>query len=280
MQYAQYIHDGHRGCAIHEDGVLYPTDWDLRDLMVLAAAGANPRIEKNEKQAVDVADVTLLAPLARGSRIICAGINYLAHQQESADTFSANVPEDPIIFIKDQTAICGPEDTLVLSEDVSTNFDWEAELGVVIGATAQNITRNDAWDVVAGYTVVNDISARDIQTKHQQWTLGKNVDRSTPIGPWISTYEEVGPDPDLAMTLKVNGVEKQSTRTGDMIFDIPKLIETVSHIMTLYPGDIIATGTPSGVGFKRTPPEFLHDGDKVTTIIKGIGQIENKVRTH
>ena len=167
----------------------------------------------------------------------------------------------------------------MLPQSLSTEFDWEAELGVVIGAPARGVSEKEAWDVVAGYTVVNDISVRDRQVRHVQWTLGKNAPASTPVGPSIVARDTVGIDPDIELTCRVNGAVKQHAYTRDLIFTIPRLIEEISAVTPLLPGDVIVSGTPAGVGFKRTPPEFLREGDVVEVDIAGVGVLTNTIRT-
>ena len=226
-------------------------------------------------------DVTQLdAPVPESCRgLLCTGINYLAHQEESAAGLSADVPEAPIFFIKTLSALTGPCSDLVLPAEVSAQFDWEVELGVVIGRGGQDIAVEDAADHIFGYTVVNDITARDLQRRHQQWLLGKNVDRSTPVGPWIITADEFGFPPSLGLSLEVNGQQKQASDTTLMIFDIATQISILSRSMALEPGDVISTGTPSGVGFTRTPAEFLCDGDVVEATVDGVGTLRNVVHT-
>lgn len=226
-------------------------------------------------------DVAALdAPLPESCRgLVCTGINYLAHQEESAAEFSADVPTDPIFFFKTTSAVTGPAADLQLRPGVSQEFDWEVELGVVIGTGGRDIAVEDAASHIFGYTVVNDITARDLQKRHQQWLLGKNVDASTPVGPWIVTADELPFPPALPLSLELNGVTMQSSDTTLMIFGIAEQISILSHAMTLEPGDIISTGTPSGVGFTRTPPVFLSDGDVVEATVDGVGVLRNVVRT-
>jgi 2-keto-4-pentenoate hydratase/2-oxohepta-3-ene-1,7-dioic acid hydratase in catechol pathway len=222
----------------------------------------------------------LLAPLPESCRgMLCVGINYQAHQEESKAEFSADVPAHPIFFFKTVSSTCGPYADLVLERGVSDQFDWEVELGVVIGKGGRDIDPEDAMDHVFGYTVVNDITARDLQKRHQQWHLGKNVDASSPVGPWIATVDELGFPPGVGLTLRVNGVEKQRAETSLMIFDIPTQIACVSRTMALEPGDVISTGTPAGVGFTRHPAEFLDDGDVVEAEVEKLGVLRNRVRT-
>lgn len=225
-----------------------------------------------------LAEVRLEAPLPESCRgLLCTGINYVAHQQESADAFEADVPQHPIIFFKTPSAVTGPG-PVALDASVSTEFDWEVELGVVIGRAGRNIAAEDAADHVFGYTVVNDVTARDVQHRHKQWHLGKNVDRSTPVGPWIVTADELGAFPPARdLDLEVNGAGKQTANTKDMIFSIAEQIAVISRYVELVPGDVIATGTPAGVGFSRTPAEFLVPGDRVVARIDGIGELVTEV---
>ena len=279
VRIARLISNGRTMAGVVNDSTVDEVDVTLRELLVLAAAGR----EVNPGQAVrerghQLDDVTLASPLVPDAgRVFCVGINYLAHQQESADAFVADVPTKPIIFLKNPSAMASPHADLHLWASVSTSFDWEVELGVVIGASGYRVQRDQAWDLVAGYTVVNDITARDLQQEHVQWCLGKNVEHATPVGPWVVSRNEIGTDPDLELTLRVNGEVKQRGRTSSLIFDIPTLIETISRVTTLHPGDLIATGTPAGGGFKRTPPEFLRHGDVVETTVEGIGTLCNRV---
>lgn len=277
MQIVRYV-SGSRVCiGVVRDQQVFEVDWELRDLLVLAAARQLDTVQLSSSP-VPLAEVDLLPPVDPTARIFCAGINYAKHQAESADVFAAEIPTVPIVFMKSHSALCGATSDLVLSPSISTQFDWEAELGVLIGAPARDVPASEAWNVVAGFTVVNDISARDIQVAHVQWTLGKNTERATPVGPAVTTIDEAGPDTEFFVELEVNGVLKQSASTRDMIFDVPQLIATISRAVPLLPGDLIATGTPSGVGFKRQPPEYLSEGDIVVTRIRGLGALENRIR--
>jgi acylpyruvate hydrolase len=273
----RYVHRGREACGFLDGDTVQEVDWNLRDLLVLAALGREKDAAAAPIRSIPRDQVMLLPPMTPGARIICIGLNYLEHQIESAAVFSREVPKDPVVFLKDASAMCGPESDLELASEVSGSLDWEVELGVVIGAPARAVGAARAWDVVAGYTVVNDISARDLQTKHLQWTLGKNVAGSTPMGPGIVPRDDIGTAPDLEIELRVNGEVKQSARTTSLIFSIPSLIESISRVMPLGPGDVIATGTPSGVGFSRTPPEFLVDGDLVEASVEGVGTLRNRV---
>ncbi|MBP7694172.1 MAG: fumarylacetoacetate hydrolase family protein [Anaerolineales bacterium] len=230
---------------------------------------------------VPLASLTLLAPIPEPRRnIFCVGMNYREHAAESlrAKNLPVKMPEIPVFFTKATTAVNGPYADIPYDPQVSTHIDWEVELGVVIGRKGKNIPRAQAWDYVFGYTVLNDVSARDLQSAHGgQFFKGKSLDGSCPLGPWIVTKDEI-PDPQaLTLTCRVNGEIKQESHTGDMIFDIPTLIEWLSRGLTLLPGDIIATGTPSGVGFARTPPEYLKPGDVVECAVEHIGTLRNRV---
>ncbi|CAN3130579.1 fumarylacetoacetate hydrolase family protein [Mycobacterium sp. smrl_JER01] len=283
MQLVQFVHQGATRCGYLDgngnDANVVGVDWSLRDALVLLGAGQGERITEARAGRVKLSEVVLLPPVTSSSRIFCIGINYLDHQQESMDVFLSTVPKAPVVFMKDLSTIAGPFDQLDLPSSLSVEFDWEAELGVVIGAPARNVSEEVSWDVVAGYTVVNDVSVRDRQLRHVQWTLGKNAPASTPIGPGIVDRDTIGIKPDIEVTCRVNGVVKQNAFTRDLIFDIPRLIAEISQVTPLLPGDIIVSGTAAGVGFKRNPPEFLRDGDLVEVEIAGVGKISNRVRT-
>ena len=231
--------------------------------------------------AISLADVALEAPLPRPRRnIFCVGRNYRAHAKElSGSVFKASAPDAdgwPIVFTKVPECVVGPHDEVRLPGDaVSSQIDYEAELAVVIGREGRNIARADALGHVFGYTIVNDVTARDVQMRHQQWDLGKSFDTFCPMGPWIVTADELD-GTATRVRCWVNGVLRQDGRTTDLIFDIPTLIETCSRGITLYPGDVIATGTPAGVGMGLMPPTFLRPGDVVRIEIDGIGRIENR----
>jgi 2-keto-4-pentenoate hydratase/2-oxohepta-3-ene-1,7-dioic acid hydratase in catechol pathway len=223
-------------------------------------------------------DVEVLAPVPqpRGN-VIAIGRNYKAHAEESARAAGKAV-DPPTVFTKAMTTIAGPYEDVVIDRAVSAQVDWEVELGVVIGRRGRNIARQDAPGYVFGYLALNDVSARDIQFGWGgQYFKGKSLDGYCPIGPWIVTPDEL-PDPQsLRLRLMVNGVVKQDGNTSDMINPVDALIEWVSKGMTLLPGSIMATGTPDGVGFARTPPEFLKPGDVMETEVEGIGTLRNRL---
>ena len=271
MKIARFRHGGVVLTGIAVGAAVQPVRQSIDEL--IAGVPAHP-----SSAPIPLADVELLAPLSSDCRgVLCIGINYFEHQRESADVFVSTVPDHPIVFFKTTAAVTGAHATLDLNPALSTEFDWEVELGVVIGTPGRNIPRKRAGDHVYGYTVVNDVTARDVQHRHKQWHLGKNVDGSTPIGPWIATADEVGYPPELDIALSINGEVMQRANTRDMIFPIAEQIEVISRYVALRPGDVIATGTPSGVGFARTPPRFLTDGDIVETTIEAIGTLRNRV---
>jgi 2-keto-4-pentenoate hydratase/2-oxohepta-3-ene-1,7-dioic acid hydratase in catechol pathway len=227
-----------------------------------------------------MASLRLEAPLPRPRRnVFCVGRNYQAHANELSGTIFKNAPaaamDWPIVFSKVPECVVGPDDEVSLPAQLSTQIDYEAELAVVIGRGGKNIAPEQAMDHVFGYTIVNDVTARDVQTRHQQWHLGKSFDGFCPMGPWIVTVDELD-GRDTRVRCWVNDEPRQDARTTDLIFDIPTLIETISRGITLYPGDVIATGTPAGVGMGMVPPTYLKPGDVVRIEIDGIGSLSNR----
>jgi 2-keto-4-pentenoate hydratase/2-oxohepta-3-ene-1,7-dioic acid hydratase in catechol pathway len=227
-----------------------------------------------------VNSVTLLAPIPRPRQnVMCVGLNYVAHAVESdrARGREPKLPSVPVFFTKAVTAVAGPWSEFVLDPAVTGELDYEVELAFVIGRTGKNIRREDALDYVFGYMVANDISARDLQSRHQQFFKGKSLDGSCPLGPWIVTADEI-PDPAaLTVRLRVNGEQRQESSVKDLIFDVPTLIEFLSLGMTLEAGTIVCTGTPSGVGLGFTPPKYLQVGDVVEAEIDRIGGIRTRI---
>ena len=230
---------------------------------------------------IALASVTLEAPLPLPRRnLFCVGRNYRAHAKElSASVFKASAPDTeawPIVFTKVPECVVGPHaDVQLPGAAISSQIDYEAELAVVIGTGGRNIARADALGHVFGYTIVNDVTARDVQMRHQQWDLGKSFDTFCPMGPWIVSADAFD-GTRTRVRCWVNGEARQDGLTTDLIFDIPTLIETCSRGITLHPGDVIATGTPAGVGMGLVPPSFLKTGDVVRIEIDGIGVIENR----
>ncbi|ALX47167.1 fumarylacetoacetate hydrolase family protein [Lentibacillus amyloliquefaciens] len=226
-----------------------------------------------EDVSFNLRDVHMSAPVTAPGKIICVGKNYAAHAAE----MDSDVPDYPVLFAKFANALIGPDD-FIEKPDFVTKFDYEAELTIIIGSEASNIKRENALDYIAGYTIGNDMSARDLQKRTPQWLQGKSLDRSTPIGPWVVTADEVGDPGSLSIRSYVNGEERQSASTEQFIFDIPFLIEFISSLMTLKPGDLIMTGTPNGVGMGMNPPQFVSDEDTITVEIDHIGRLENKIK--
>ena len=229
---------------------------------------------------IPLAAAKLLAPIPNPpANIICLGWNYVEHIEESASAAvrDRELPEHPVVFTKAVGSVIGPFDPIPLDARFSSQWDWEVELGVIIGKTGRRITESEAMRHVFGYTVINDISIRDVQFRHQQFFLGKSADGACPMGPCVVTADEV-PDPQaLDLSCRVNGETKQASNTRYQIFGIAKTLSILSQGMTLRAGDIIATGTPSGVGFARKPPEFLKPGDVVECEVQRIGLLRNPV---
>jgi len=225
--------------------------------------------------------VRLHAPIPRPLKnVFCLGLNYAAHARESAAARNkeTKIPDVPVIFSKTPTTVNGPFDDVPVDRGVTSQVDWEVELGVIIGTTGKNIRPETALAHVFGYTVINDISARDVQIQHGgQWFKGKSLDGSCPMGPMVVTADEFGDPQAKRLQCRVNGVSKQDASTADMIFPVATIIEWLSKGMTLEAGDIIATGTPQGVGMGRTPQEFLQQDDVVETEIEGIGTLRNRI---
>ncbi len=225
-------------------------------------------------------DVEVLAPLpAPRGNVIAIGRNYQAHAEESARAAGKAV-DPPTVFTKAVTTVAGPYDDVVIDPGVSTQVDWEVELGVVMGRAGRNIARESALQHVFGYIVLNDVSARDIQFGWGgQYFKGKSLDGFCPTGPWIVTRDEIADPQSLRLLLRVNGVVKQDANTNDMTYPVEAIIEWVSRGMTIPAGAIIATGTPDGVGFARTPPEYLKPGDVMETEVERIGTLRNRIVT-
>ena len=226
----------------------------------------------------------LLAPIPRPAKnIFCVGKNYHEHAKEfhdsgfDASAGAAAIPDLPIIFTKAATTVIGPKAPIPGSSDPTQSVDYEGELTVVIGKGGRGIRKADAYAHVFGYTIINDVTARTLQHAHKQWFLGKNLDGFCPMGPCVVTADEVPDVGGLRLETRVNGEVRQSAAVSDLIFDIPTLIETISGVMTLEPGDLIATGTPVGVGIGFKPPKYLKAGDTVSITIEPIGTLTNPV---
>jgi len=243
----------------------FTSELESHDLAQDAEAGLAYRADR----------VRLHAPIPRPRKnVFCLGQNYAAHAAESGNL----PPTAPIYFTKPPTTVIGPDEVVPYPQGLTTRLDWEVELGVVIGRAGRDIPEGRALDYVFGYTVVNDVTARDLQYRTSQWFKGKSLDGSCPMGPLIVTVEEI-PDPQrLRLQLSVNGVKKQDSNTSDMIFSVARIIADLSAGMTLEPGDCISTGTPQGVGDGRKPPEYLKRGDVMDAEVEGIGVLRNPVR--
>lgn len=253
--------------SLHGDRIrVHPTATSAVELALNAAA--HPPADE-----VAVSNVTLLAPVPKPGKVICIGLNYRAHAIEGGNA----IPNYPAVFLRVTTSLVDPDGTMILPE-CSDKLDYEAELAVIIGKPATDVGVADALDHVAGYACFNDGSVRDYQRKSTQWTMGKNFDRTGGFGPALVTPDELPAGAaGLRIVARLNGEVMQDSSTADMIFDVPTLIATLSEAMTLEPGDVIATGTPSGVGYARKPPVFLRQGDRIEVEIEGIGTVANTV---
>jgi len=228
---------------------------------------------QRRKANIKLKGVKMLAPIASPSKIICLGLNYRDHAAEQ----KAPLPDEPIIFLKPRTAVIGPDEPIVKPAFVK-ELDYEAELAVVIGRRGKSIPVEDAKDHIFGYTCFNDVSARDIQFKDKQWTRGKSFDTFAPTGPCITTTDQIGDPTNLWICTRVNGELRQNSSTRNMVFNVYQIVHELSRVMTLEPSDIIATGTPAGVGFAMKPkPSFLSLGDFVEVEIENIGTLRNRV---
>lgn len=233
-----------------------------------------------EEISYEMDEVTLLAPIEKPRKnIIGIGLNYTEHVAESARTLdtTGKLPQKPIIFSKPPTTVTATNTNIIKNTKLTSQLDWEVELAVVIGKKGKYVSNADAMDYVFGYTVINDISARDCR-REGQWIVSKGQDTFAPMGPYLVTKDEIENPHNLNLSLKVNGVEKQNSNTQFLLFTINDLIEDLSIVFTLEPGDIIATGTPSGVGAGRDPQEWMYDGDIVEATVEGIGTIVNTIK--
>ena len=237
----------------------------------------------NTAERIDIGDIQILAPIPHLIRdMVCVGKNYYAHAKEFFDsgfdaTQKERIPSEPIIFTKAMTSLVGPNDAIDSSIDPTHSVDYEGELGVIISKTARRVAKADWQDYVFGYVIINDVTSRELQKKHNQWTIGKGLDTFGPMGPYIVTKDEIDDLPSMQIQTLVNNEVRQQAEVRDLIFDIPTLIETLTSTGTLLAGDIIATGTPNGVGIGFSPPKFLKSGDIVTINVTGLGSLTNPV---
>jgi 2-keto-4-pentenoate hydratase/2-oxohepta-3-ene-1,7-dioic acid hydratase in catechol pathway len=229
--------------------------------------------ETGDSMTIPMSAVKLLAPLPDPGKLICVGLNYRDHAIES----NMQIPTQPTVFCKFNNAICGPDDTVEVPP-ITVKPDYEAEFAFVIGTGGKKIAAADWKEHVFGYTILNDVSARDIQLATPQWILGKSLDTFGPMGPWIVTADEIADPHELQVKMTINGEVLQNSNTRELIFKIPELIEHISSITPLQPGDIISTGTPAGVGMGHTPPRWLRDGDTMVIEVTGIGTLTNPVK--
>jgi 2-keto-4-pentenoate hydratase/2-oxohepta-3-ene-1,7-dioic acid hydratase in catechol pathway len=285
MKFAAFTHKGTELIGMVDAGGLSVVPIaGVADMVDLIArfAEIGPRLTPSQP-AIALADVRLLAPIAVPRRnIFCVGKNYGEHAREFARSGfeagavkGAELDEYPAVFSKGPNTVVGPYDDVQLHANVTSSVDYEAELAVIIGRGGKDIAPERAYEHVFGYTVVNDVTARDRQKNHKQWFLGKTLDTFCPMGPWITTSDELDPE-NLEVKCWVNGELRQNVNTRDLIFGIPSLISTISQGLALVPGDIIATGTPVGVGIGFTPPRFLKKNDVVAVEISKIGKIKNR----
>jgi acylpyruvate hydrolase len=271
MRFASCAHGARTFAAALLDGAAVP----LAGIPELGAQTpssvlADPPLDR--ARAVPLAEVTLRPVVPRPSKIVCVGLNYLNHVGETG----REIPEYPVLFTKFAETLAGPRDPIVLPPE-SSQVDYEGELAVVIGRSGRRITADAALAHVAGYTIANDVTMRDFQYKTHQWLQGKAWEASTPVGPWLVTPDETGDPSTLEIALTLNGTVMQQANTSQLMFDIPVLISRISEFVTLVPGDLILTGTPGGVGFRRDPQVFLAPDDRVRVEISGIGALDNAV---
>jgi 2-keto-4-pentenoate hydratase/2-oxohepta-3-ene-1,7-dioic acid hydratase in catechol pathway len=288
MHLVTFLHEGQATVGIADQALtqVSPLPRDVAPDMIALIANFDSlkgTLTASAGGPLPIASVELLAPIPRPARnVFCVGKNYHEHAKEFAGSgFDSSakevVPEAPVIFTKPSSTVIGSGKSIPNYLDPTDSTDYEGELTVVIGRGGRGIKKQDALAHVFGYTIINDVTARTLQHKHRQWFIGKGIDGFCPMGPAILTADEM-PDPtEMRLTTSVNGEKRQDASVTDLIFDIPTLIETLSAGITLEPGDLIATGTPAGVGLGFTPPRFLKKGDVVTIEVSGIGKLENPV---
>jgi 2-keto-4-pentenoate hydratase/2-oxohepta-3-ene-1,7-dioic acid hydratase in catechol pathway len=250
------------------------------DAWARLASALQPSLAQVDASHPRVQDIQWHAPIPRPRKnIFCLGQNYLSHAKEAARARERElkIPEVPVFFTKAPTTVTGPYAAVPWNPSVTTQVDYEAELAVIVGLETKNVGREQALEQVFGYTILNDVSARDLQKSHLQWFKGKSLDGFCPMGPFVVTADEFGDPQDKRIVLRLNGDLRQNATTADMIFSVAVCLEYLSKGMTLEPGDIIASGTPEGVGLGRIPPEYMKDGDVMETEIEGIGTMRNTI---
>jgi 2-keto-4-pentenoate hydratase/2-oxohepta-3-ene-1,7-dioic acid hydratase in catechol pathway len=288
MRLITFEHDGCTKAGLLDgDNVIVCDDSDGADRAVLTGIiegtlGTWTALKEGRPH-IPVSDVKLLAPIPRPLRdILCVGKNYKAHAAEFYgsgfdSSTSEEVPTNPVIFTKSMTSVVGPRARVSATFDPTNSVDYEGELGVVIGKRARNVAKADAYAHVFGYVIINDVTSRELQKKHNQWVLGKGIDSFCPMGPWIASADEIDDIDSMQLETRINGELRQKAVVGDLVFDVPTLIETITATQTLLPGDIIATGTPAGVGIGFKPPKYLKSGDSMSVSITGLGILENPI---
>jgi 2-keto-4-pentenoate hydratase/2-oxohepta-3-ene-1,7-dioic acid hydratase in catechol pathway len=285
MKFASFVENGRNRIGIVDvvASCIYPLDHALGDMRGLIERYDEVKSSiSQEGPRIPLSDVKLIAPIVPQRNIFCVGKNYREHAKEFAGSGfeagavkGAEIDQYPAVFSKPPTTVIGHGDTVRLHGNVTSAVDYEAELALIIGKAGRDIPAEQAYDHVWGYTIVNDVTARDRQRNHKQWFLGKALDTFCPMGPWITTADELTPE-NLEVKCWVNGELRQNANTKDLLFDIPTLIATISAGLELRPGDVIATGTPAGVGIGFNPPRFLTAGDEVSIFISGIGELHNR----
>ena len=279
MHFVRYTHAGSRPqWGVVDDGDVHPLaelpagEPSYGDVATPSYREAvRARVEAGGLSAVPESEVRLLAPVPEPGKIVCVGLNYRDHAEEQNE----EIPERPLLFGKAPTSVTNPDDPIYHPDGIE-QVDYEVELGVVMGHTARNVSADEADDYIAGYTVINDVSARDAQFEDEQYLRGKSYDTFAPMGPRLVAGDEFDPN-SVDVACRVNGETKQDSNTDQFIFDVHECVEYISHAMTLRPGDVISTGTPGGVGVFMDPPELLEPGDEVEVEIEGIGTLENYV---
>lgn len=279
MKLVTYELAGRRGIgALKNDRLIDLTAAGLSSSMrefISAGPAALEAAAKLNTPTLALAEVRLLAPVPDPQKVIAIGLNYMDHCREQ----NVPVPTSPLVFAKFPSSIIGPEEAIHYDPALTSQVDWEAELGVVIGRRARHVSRAEALSYVFGYTPLNDVSARDLQFGDRQWVRGKSLDTFCPFGPAITTADEIPNPQALRIYSRVNGVTMQNSSTAEMVFPVDELIAYLSNAFTLEPGDIIATGTPDGVGVFRNPKVFLQNGDHVEIEIENLGVLSNPVKT-
>ena len=292
MRFVSFIHNGKMqlGCLAQEEGlVINLTDAGLPgSLISLIEQGdqgfKNAAELENANKTIPLSEVELLAPIPFPKRnVICVGKNYYEHSKEfeksgfDSTSGGQTIPDAPVIFTKATTSVIGPNKPIPASSDPTNSTDYEGELAIVIGKTGYKIPPSDVLEYICGYTIVNDVTARNLQQLHKQWFLGKSLDGFCPMGPTFVSSDEIEDPTQLSVSTWVNDELRQQASVKDLIFDIPTIVSTISSVITVVPGDIIATGTPAGVGIGFTPPKFLNPGDVVAIEINPIGKLTNPV---